>query len=209
MRGLDLPGETLNFWVEHWVLALLPAVWIARRRYHLYGGLAPVTVSWAIFFILHGACGRACEIACVFACVRRGAGDSRACAASGSAAAGRMCDREHIAFPAVLHPPRPFFHCRFTRVSPYPCCSLAAAGAVLLPVSILSGQNIDYMMVRCSRSRCLYVPDFTWLPRCEGWRRLCYRERRRAMAAVKRPGGREWLAPAPHSSVENMCGAHG
>jgi hypothetical protein len=58
MRGLDLPGEALNFWVEHWVLALLPAVWIARRRYHLYGGLAPVTVSWAIFFILHGACKR-------------------------------------------------------------------------------------------------------------------------------------------------------
>lgn len=47
--------ENINFWLEHVVLFTLPIVWMARRRFHIYGGAANVVVSWAIFFIVHGA----------------------------------------------------------------------------------------------------------------------------------------------------------
>lgn len=54
MRGLDLPGEQFNFWLEHVVLVLLPVIWIARRRFDIIGGAPFTFMSWCVFWVIHG-----------------------------------------------------------------------------------------------------------------------------------------------------------
>lgn len=61
LRGLGLPLEIEAFWVQHFMLILLPLVWVARRRYPLYAGAVAggargvyaVLLTWASFFLLH------------------------------------------------------------------------------------------------------------------------------------------------------------
>jgi hypothetical protein len=53
--GLSQPGELLSFWTQHYVLVLLPLVWIARRKFNLFKGLRLTMWTWAVFFIMHVA----------------------------------------------------------------------------------------------------------------------------------------------------------
>jgi hypothetical protein len=36
LRGLDMPLEKFMFFLQHVMLVLLPMVWVAQRRFHLY-----------------------------------------------------------------------------------------------------------------------------------------------------------------------------
>lgn len=35
------------------MLILLPAIWIVRRKYDLYGGFFPLLWTWTTFFLIH------------------------------------------------------------------------------------------------------------------------------------------------------------
>jgi hypothetical protein len=46
-------GETASFFVQHWVLTLLPAVWLLRRRFALFRGARALAYAWAAVGALH------------------------------------------------------------------------------------------------------------------------------------------------------------
>lgn len=52
-RGLDLPGEVVNYWVGHVVLVGLPMVWLAMRRFHCFASWQLSVVTWAGVFLAH------------------------------------------------------------------------------------------------------------------------------------------------------------
>ena len=52
-RGLDLPFEKLYFFVQHGLLLLLPAVWIARRRFPLVEDWRAWVCCWAGMTLVH------------------------------------------------------------------------------------------------------------------------------------------------------------
>lgn len=54
-RGLDLPGEQINYWVGHVVLVALPMVWVAMRRFHCYASWRLTVATWAGVFFAHYA----------------------------------------------------------------------------------------------------------------------------------------------------------
>jgi hypothetical protein len=52
-RGLDYFLEKEFFYVQHVLLAVLPLVWVARRRFPLLVASDTVTLSWAVFLLIH------------------------------------------------------------------------------------------------------------------------------------------------------------
>lgn len=46
-------GETFSFFFQHWVLCLLPAVWLLRQRFALFTGARAVLFAWACISALH------------------------------------------------------------------------------------------------------------------------------------------------------------
>jgi len=46
-------GETFSFFFQHWVLCLLPAVWLLRRRFTLFTGTRALLFAWACTCALH------------------------------------------------------------------------------------------------------------------------------------------------------------
>jgi len=61
LRGLAYPYEKEAFFLQHYVLLALPLVWVARRRYPLFAGVASgglqgfysILLTWASFFLVH------------------------------------------------------------------------------------------------------------------------------------------------------------
>lgn len=53
LRGLHMVGEQFNFFSQHVMLFLLPAVWIAKRRYTMYKGVRLTTLMWAVALLGH------------------------------------------------------------------------------------------------------------------------------------------------------------
>ncbi len=51
VRGLWF-GEIVLFYVQHVLLLVVPMLWIAQRRYTLYGGLAPIIIGWLVYLIV-------------------------------------------------------------------------------------------------------------------------------------------------------------
>ena len=52
-KGLDMFGEVTAFYIQHYMLVLLPLIWLVRRRYPLYTGFRLTLWTWAAFFIVH------------------------------------------------------------------------------------------------------------------------------------------------------------
>jgi hypothetical protein len=46
-------GERTSFFVQHWVLTLLPAVWLLRRRFAFFAGPRALAYGWAAVGALH------------------------------------------------------------------------------------------------------------------------------------------------------------
>jgi hypothetical protein len=53
--NLRLPGEHAFFFSQHYMLLLLPLVWLLRRRYALYRGWRLTLLMWAYFAVMHWA----------------------------------------------------------------------------------------------------------------------------------------------------------
>lgn len=53
LRGLSMFGELQTFFIQHAMLLILPAVWIATRRYHLYEGFRLSVLNWGIATLIH------------------------------------------------------------------------------------------------------------------------------------------------------------
>ena len=54
----DLRGQTMfleieNFFAQHWLLLLLPTLWLLRRRFTLYAGVHPWVLCWLVFWLAH------------------------------------------------------------------------------------------------------------------------------------------------------------
>ena len=53
LRGLHMVGEQFNFFSQHIMLVLLPAVWIVKRRYTMYKGMRLSLMMWVVAFLVH------------------------------------------------------------------------------------------------------------------------------------------------------------
>lgn len=46
-------GETACFFIQHWMLVLLPAVWLLRRRFAVFTGARAIIFAWAVCSVQH------------------------------------------------------------------------------------------------------------------------------------------------------------
>jgi hypothetical protein len=51
LRGLWF-GEIVLFYVQHYLLLIVPMLWIAQRRYTLYDGFPAALVGWILFLVV-------------------------------------------------------------------------------------------------------------------------------------------------------------